>query len=47
MSAQTRELMHGDDAQEPKEVQGQSQDTIQLLGMHTVKPAGFFLPPFI
>lgn len=47
VSAQIRELMHGDDAQEPREVQGQSQDTIQLLGMHTVKPAGFFLPPFI
>lgn len=46
-SARIRELMYGDDAQEPREVQGQSQDTIQLLGMHTVKQAGFFLPPFI
>lgn len=47
VSARIRELMHWDDAQEPREVQGQSRDTIQLLGMHTVKPAGFFLPPFI
>ena len=45
-SAQIRELMYGDDAQEPRGVRGQSQDTIQLFGTHTVKPAGFFLPPF-